>query len=475
MERMSWLDSMFLRLENDRQQMAVGAALTFDGPMPSYREVLEAVAGKLPAVPRYRQRVHTPPLGVGRPVWVDDPHFSLRYHVRHTALPAPGTQEQLLTTAGRIFSLRLDRDRPLWEMWLVEGLGDGGWALLSKTHHAMVDGVAGVDLAGLLLDPQPTPARPRVIPADDQPVGTDTDWAAEGSPSTLDVVRVTVQGSATDLAHGAVAFGRTLARPADAAKLVAGVAYGAARLGGRLASPHVSELTGPLSPHRRWAWARMSIREVKTVRQAFGGTLNDVVLTAVTGGFRALLQSRGIAVDGRVVRTMVPVNTRTEPDPAGPRNAVSALFVDLPVGEADPVACLEDLTRTLQAAKTSGMAEVITGAFALADVPPPALLDAATTWIGQYGWQDRVSTVTTNVPGPRIPLYFAGCRLQEMFPYIPLGMSVRIIIGIMSYDGRLALGITGDLDAAPDVDVLARGVEDTMAALIAAAQDRRTE
>ena len=337
MQRMSALDASFLHMERDENPMHIGSVAVFEGPAPSYDELLARIAGKLPLVPRYRQVPRFVPLDLGRPGWQDDPHFSLAYHVRHTALPAPGGDTQLRTLAGRVFAQKLDRSKPLWELWMVEGLADGHWAVISKVHHAIVDGVSGTDLMAVMFDREPAAPRPAPEP-----------WRPAAAPSTL---RISVEGladrvvSPLESAREAVLRPRVLARQlADAAKGTIGYAS--------IARPVDSSLNGPIGPHRAYAWGRVGLDDVKTVRAALGGTINDVVLALCTRGFRDLLLSRGEPVDGVVVRTLVPVSVRKATERGGVYdNKVSAIFAELPVSLTDPVERLHSITRADEGAQ----------------------------------------------------------------------------------------------------------------------------
>ncbi len=456
-DRLSPLDDGFLLIERDIQQMHVGSALVFEGPAPSYDDVLGYMASRLHLVPRYRQRVRRVPLDIARPVWTDDEHFNLRYHVRHTALPAPGGEEQLEALGGRLMSQRLDTSRPLWEMWYVEGLAGGRWALINKVHHAMIDGISGHDLLEVLLDVEPGegpwPA-PRV-------------WVPEPSPSTYDLL---VDATRTNLAQPVDVVRRvgSVFTGTQALTLAAGRAVGLARAGEKVVRPE-SVLNGPIGPHRRWSWARAALSDVKLVKNRFGGTVNDVVLAAISGGFRTFLTERGESVQGMTLRTMVPVSVR-RPDQRGTLgNQVSAMFADLPVGIADPVDRLHAVTAQLEGLKKSGMALGVEALIGSTEFAPPMLV-AVGSRVAARVPQRQVSTVTTNVPGPQQTLYMVGRPMAEMIPYIPLAIDLRITIGIFSYRGALTLGVTADYDEVPDIDVLCRGLESAFAELVGAVE-----
>jgi diacylglycerol O-acyltransferase / wax synthase len=453
MHRMSPLDASFLHLEDHVTQLHIGSVTMLEGPPPPFREVLEMVAGKLPLVPRYRQVVRFVPLAMGRPVWVDDPHFNLGYHLRRTALPAPGGEAELRTLVGRIMSQQLDRAKPLWEMWMAEGLGEGRWALISKVHHCMVDGVSGTDLMTVILDRERDPGASRV-----------QSWKPEPAPGGIRLLADAVI-ERTVSPYEVLRSARAALR---APRQFAGALYDATRgligMRGLVRRTPPSSLNGPIGPHRHWSWARSQLSDVKAVRAALGGTVNDVVLACITNGFRRLLLSRGEPID-RVVRTMVPVSVRSPGERGTYNNRVSAMFAELPVGIEDPRERLASLRAQMEGLKESRQAvagEVLTS---LTGFAPPMLL-ALGERVATRVPQRNVNTVTTNVPGPQYPLYAAGRRLLEAFPYVPLGGRIRVGVAIFSYDGALNFGVTGDYDTAPDVAVLCDGIEQGMAELV---------
>lgn len=458
MERMSLLDATFLYIEDDATPMHIGGAAIFEGPPPTHDELVSRFEAKLHRVPRYRQKVRFLPLDVGRPGWVDDPHFNIDYHVRRTALPAPGGREELQNLVGWVMSQHLDRARPLWEVWAVEGLDDGRWALVSKVHHCLVDGVSSIDLMSVLFDSASDPPRLEAVP-----------WRPRPEPSAVELFAQSLAGalSPVELVPRVLAALRspaaTLGHGIEAVRAFGSVA-------GKLLPPPVTSLNGPHGPHRRWASAHASLADVKLVRASLGGTVNDVVLAAITGAFRDLLISRGERVEGRPVRTLVPVSVRAEHERGTYNNRVSPVFADLPVGLADPVARLANIRAQMDGIKKSKGAVAGERLVDLAGFSPPMLLAAAQRLAASVP-QQSVNTGTTNVPGPQHPMYFAGRRLIESAPIIPLLASgVRIVVGIFSYDGHLYFGITGDYDTVPDIDVLRRGIEAAMAELLAAAR-----
>ncbi len=446
MERMSTLDAGFYFIEHENTPMHVGSVLLFEGPPPSYGDLVRLLAGKLHKVPRYRQRVRTVPLHLGRPAWVDDEHFEILYHVRHTAVPTPGGTEQLRNLAGRVFAQRLDMAKPLWELWLVEGLQDNRWAAISKVHHCMIDGMAGWDLAAMLLDLTPDAEHPAV------PDG----WSARPAPSRSELIAGGVRdavGAPLQQLSRVPQLARTVLRPDKLLTFGRGLPGTARRLGGNTAR----SLNGPSGPHRRWEWTQADLGEIKRIRGEFGGTVNDVVLAAVTRGFRDLLAGRGELVEGQMVRSLVPVSVRSREEKGLLNNRVSGVLVNLPVGETDPVKRLELLREQMDDVKNSQQAIGAQALTELAGFAAPTLL-ALGTRVAMRFPQPVMQTATTNVPGPRFPLYLLGRRMVEVHPYVPIANNILTAIGIFSYLDQLNFGITGDFDAVPDIGVLAAGI-----------------
>jgi len=453
MYRMSPLDASFLHLEDHVTQLHIGSVAIFEGPPPPFDDVLEMIRSKLPLVPRYRQVVRFVPFAMGRPVWVDDTHFNLGYHVRRTALPAPGGEQELRNLVGRIMSQQLDRAKPLWEMWMAEGLGEGRWALVSKVHHCMVDGVAGTDLLTVILDHE-RESRPA-------PAG---EWAVDPGPSGARLLADALVERTVSPYEAFRAARASMRAPVQLARRMEDTTRGLLRMRGLVRRTPPSSLNGPIGPHRRWSWARSQLSDVKSIRAAFGGTVNDVVLACITNGFRELLLSRGESID-RVVRTMVPVSVRAPGEHGVYNNKVSAMFAELPVGIDDPVERLAAIRAQMEDLKESKQAVAGETLTSLTGFAPPMLL-ALGERVATRVPQRNVNTVTTNVPGPQYPLYAAGRRLLEAFPYVPLGGRVRVGVAIFSYYGALNFGVTGDYDTAPDIDVVCEGIERGMRELV---------
>ena len=458
-DRLSPLDASFLHIEDGVSHMHIASVAIFEGPQPPFGDIVSMVEAKLALVPRYRQVVKFVPFDLGRPVWADDPHFNIEYHLRHTALPAPGGEAELRKLVGRVMSQQLDRSKPLWEIWVVEGLEDGRWAMLAKTHHAMVDGVSGTDLLAVIMDLSPEVVRPAAPPWTPGPPRPERIWRRR---PLKNVVRSPYeQLRALHASTRAVRHAVTHA---------AEVGQGVVAMAGLVRATPVSSLNGPLGPHRRYAWASTSVDDIKKVRKGLGGTFNDVVLASITNGFRELLLSRGEDID-RVVRTLVPVSVRPR-DASGKavgdgtyENKVSAMFAELPVSIEDPIERLHAITRQMEGLKDSKQAVAGEALTSMSGFAPPMLL-ALGMRLATRAAQRNVNTVTTNVPGPQFPLYAAGRKMLRAFPYVPLGGQMRIGVAIFSYNGEVNFGITGDYDTTPDLDVLSGGIEDGMAQMV---------
>ncbi len=460
-DRMSPQDVGFLHIEDAVTHMHIGSVSIMEGPPPPYGDLRDMVAGKLPLVRRYRQVVRRVPLDLGRPVWVDDPYFNLEYHLRHTALPRPGGDEELRNLVGRLMAQKLDRSKPLWEIWMVEGLEYDRWALISKVHHSMVDGVSGTDLLGLILDASPDAVR-------EDP----GEWMPGPAPAGWELGVEAVAGLLTSPFEMARLLRAQTRVPRRAAAQLLELAGGLRATASNIRSTTTGTLNGPIGPHRRWVATSLPVADIKTVRHTLGGTFNDVVLAVITSGFRDLLESRGESTDDPI-RALVPVSVRPR-DVSGRAtgdgtlaNKVSAVFADLPVGIADPVERLDSLSAQMSGLRESKQAMAAESLTHLAGFAPPMLLSLAGR-LGTKVAQNTVNTITTNVPGPQIPLYAAGRRMLEIFPYVPLGLQLRIGVAIFSYDGDVTFGITGDYDSAPDIKVLAEGIDAGMTELLSA-------
>jgi diacylglycerol O-acyltransferase len=457
-DRLTGLDASFLHLEDGCSHMHVAAVMLFEGPPPPYSDLLDAFERRLPLVPRYRQRLASVPLGQGRPRWVDDPHFNLRYHVRATALASPGSERQLKDLAGRVLSQQLDRDKPLWEVWLVEGLDDDRFAVLSKTHHALVDGISGMDIMSVLFDTSPQPAAP-TDPGDR--------WLPRPLPSPAQLLAEALLERATIPAE----LGRSVKAVFRGPRRIAGgirdaaVGVGAMAWAGLNPAPP-SPYNRRIGPHRRFTWVRADLNDVKAIKDELGGTVNDVVLSVVAGGLGRHLRRRGQNTDGLELKAMVPVSVRTDVERGALGNRVAAIMAPLPVWCQEPVARLDIVREQLKGLKSGGQA---VGAQVLTDLSgfaPPTIMDQAARLMAR---QRFFNLVVTNVPGPQFPLYLLGRRMLDPFPMVPLARNQALGVALLSYDGRINFGLVGDYDLLWDLDELAEDLEESLAELAAAA------
>jgi diacylglycerol O-acyltransferase len=443
-DRLTGLDASFLHLENTGAHMHVASCLLFEGDPPGYDELVAHLESRLHLVPRYRQRLAEVPFGQGRPRWVDDPSFNVRYHVRHTALPAPGGEKELEQLCGRVFGQRLDRNKPLWETWIAEGREGGGFAILGKTHHALVDGVSGVDITTVLFDaaPDPVPTAEPSTPWLPRPVPGGTQLLAEAL-----VERATMP---SEMARGVRA---ALRAPRQALGALTGSLEGLGALawaGVRPAPP--SPLNVPIGPHRRFTWVRGDLAQFKAIKGTLGGTVNDVVLAAVSGALGRFLRRRGQPTEGVELRAMVPVSVRADAERGALGNRVAAMWAPLPLYAVDPVERFGIVSEAMRGLKESGQAvgaEVLTQLTGFA--PTTVMAQAARLQARQRFF----NVVVTNVPGPQMPLYLLGRRMTDVFPMVPLASGQALGIAIMSYDGRINFGLLADYDALPDVEDLA--------------------
>jgi diacylglycerol O-acyltransferase len=452
-DRLTALDASFLHQEGPSSHMHVGAVTIFEGPPPPFEDVLDHIRMRLHLVPRYRQRLSVPPLQSGRPLWVDDPTFNVEYHVRQTALPRPGSEEQLRNLAARIFSQQLDRSKPLWELWLVEGVAPPApgqaarFALISKSHHAMIDGIAGVDLAQVLFDLAPVPGE---IPHPDQP------WEPAPEPSSVELVASGALGAVLGGVRAMTRAVELLARPAAAAREMREAAEGIGEVAwaGLNRAPD-TPLNVEIGPHRRYEVVRNDLRDFKLVKDAFGGTVNDVVLTVVSGALREWLHSRGVRTQGLELRALVPVSIRGGHQHGELGNRIAAMRGPLPVYIEDPVERLRVVREAMDGLKDSKQA---VGAEVLASVQnfaPPTILAQAS----RLNFSTRLfNLIVTNVPGPQFPLYVLGRELQDVFPVAFLPKDHALAVAIMSYNGRINFGLLADYDAVPDLATIAEGI-----------------
>jgi diacylglycerol O-acyltransferase len=460
-DRLTPLAATFLEAEDvdDDASLAIGSFAIFAGPVPDFDDFLHTIEGRLPLIPRYRQKVRRVLFDLAAPAWVDDPGFDIRWHVRSTALPAPGGHEEIGHLLSRVMSRRMDRSRPLWEYWFVEGVQGGRWGLLSKLHHSMVDGVSGTDLYQLVLDPTP-------VPRDPEP----DHWAPAAPASFLAFTTGAVLDLATSPVNAARAARHALGAPVRLARSTLASVEGLLRLAGAALPVHGTSLTGPLDGSRRYAWTDVSLDDIRIVRKAFGVTVNDVALTAATGGFRRLLLSRGEEPDAHALRSLVPVSTRSPGEESIPDNRVSLMLPYLPVDIADPVERLHAVRRRIITLKATHEPEAGGNVTKLAEYGP----FSPVSWgirLGLRFPQRSIATVTTNVPGPRQTLYAMGCEVEELLPYVPIADRVRVGLAMFSYRDVLTFGLTGDYDTTADLDVLTGGIAESMVELVDAATE----
>jgi WS/DGAT/MGAT family acyltransferase len=447
-DRLSALDASFLYLDGPCTPMHVSSLAIYEGPAPPADELTRHLESRLPLVPRFRQRLETVPFNGHRPVWIADTDFDLEGHINHTALPARGTEAQLRTITGRILSQPLCRTRPLWEMWLIDGLEHDRFAILSKTHHALWDGVSGVDLHSVLLD----------VDAQPQPLHEIAPEQPDPPPSRAQLFTRGIRDRFGD----AFGFARDAVRAArdprgtilSAAELAAGTASLAASI---LRPAPASSLNAPLGSGRRYALGRASLNDVRRLKARFGTTVNDAVLAAVAGAMRRWHIHRGMVP--RDMKVMVPVNIRDPRDRGTLGNRVAMLVVPLPVGQDDPLLRLKTVHRTMDRAKESAQVSAGQAFLRMSALMPPQFVAGVSR---AQAYFRSFNLLVTNVPGPQFPLYLRGRRLLELFPQAPLAANQALSIAALSYDGRLGFGLLADHAILPDIDVLSEGLEESM-------------
>jgi diacylglycerol O-acyltransferase / wax synthase len=460
LDRLTPIDASFLHQEGQNSHMHVGGLTIVEGPPPPMEEFLEQIRRRLHLVPRYRHKLAFTALDSGRPVWVDDPNFNLDYHVRHTALPTPGDWGQLGSLTARIFSQQLDRSKPLWEMWMIEGLEDDRFALISKTHHALIDGIAGIDLATVLFDlsPDPPPIK-----------HSGRAWRPHSEPGTPELIAAGLKGAVRagiELAEGALDAlahpDRALARTREAAEGIGEIVWA-----GLNPAPE-TPLNVHIGPHRRFVAVGSRLEEFKLVKNAFGGTVNDVVLAVVAGALRAFLVARGLHTEGVELRALVPVSVRAEDEHHQGGNRIVVMRGPLPVYIADPVQRLRFVSHAMDGLKESKQAlgaEVIAGAQNFA---PPTILAQAS----RLNFSTRLfNLLVTNVPGPQFPLYVLGREMLAAYPVAFLPENHALAIAIMSYNGQMNFGLLGDFDALPDIELISETIAQELATLVALARE----
>lgn len=446
--RLSALDASFLFMEDATTPMHAGGVAIFRPPAGGFdhERLVRLIKQRLPFVPRYRMRVREVPFGLARPVWVDDERFDVTYHVRRSALPRPGSREQLDELVARLLSRPLDRSRPLWEMYLVEGLADGCFAIVSKSHQALVDGISAVDIAQVMLDTTPETAvvagdswRPRPEPTDVELLSSAFTEITTRPPRAIEAIKDTV----SDVSKTAAKVG---ARAADVVTAALAIARPTAS----------SPLNVPIGEQRRFATVDLSLADLKRVRSALGGTINDAILAVVAGAMRSWLLARGEAVSqGDVIKALLPVSIAVPSLASGEAggNRVSGTLVELPVGEPDPAVRLQQISYQLAQLEEGGHFVGAEDIVNIAGFGPPTLHALGAR--ASSSLSSKVyNLVITNVPGPQHPLYAAGSQMIAAYPVVPLTKNQALSIGLISYDGGVYLGLYADRDALPDLDLL---------------------
>jgi diacylglycerol O-acyltransferase len=454
-ERLTSLDASFLYLETPARHMHVAGLSIFepraDGPL-TYADVQRVVEARIHLAPRLRQRVLSVPGNLGRPLWVDDDRFDLDFHLRRSAVPSPGGRFQLERSVGRVLSRPLDRSKPLWELYVFEGLEGDRTAVLLKLHHALADGIGSMMIGSALfdLDAEAPLGKPH------QP------WVPEPAPDREGLVREAVAEMAS---HPAEALARAARAPQRAIDAITRTVVGASALVGMGPAPE-GPFDGPLGPARRFAIADVPFERLRSIKRSLGGTINDVVLTAVAIGLHKLLIARGEGTKGRSLRVMVPVSVRSKAEAGDVGNRVAPAFVEIPVGHMTPRSRLAKVRAATEELKSSSMAVSADAIIGLGAYAPPGLHAMAARLASRGRW---FNLVVSNIPAPQMPLFLAGARLRANYPAMPLGEHGGLSIACSSLAGTMAFGLTADWDAVKDIDVLARGIEEAVEALDRAA------
>lgn len=439
--------------------MHVGGIVIFEGPAPSYEEISEHLLARLSFVPRYRQKLAFAPLESGRPIWIDDTRFNLERHLRHTALPAPGSETQLQALAGRIFGQPLDRHRPLWEIWLVHGLSGNRFALISKSHHALVDGVSGVDLISVLFDFERSPANNN---------GHIEEFEPSPPPSQLELgikAAIDMIEGPIELAEHAVGV---VLNPTAGLRKVSDALSGVADIFWELLNPAPeTPLNVEIGPDRRVAISRQKLSDFKEIKNKLGGTINDVVLTVTTGALRRWLVRRDISRSGLSLRALVPVSIRAEHEHGELGNRIAAMRATLPVHCDDAATCLRLVSAEMDGLKESKQAVGAEVLINMQNFAPPTVLAQAS----RLAFSTRLfNLIVTNVPGPQFPLFVLGRQLLDIFPIAFLPKKHALAVAVMSYNGSINFGLLGDYDELPDLDLLAEDVDGAVSELLAVAR-----
>ena len=458
-ERLSSLDASFLYLETPSMHMHVAGLSIFapraDGPL-TYADVQRVVEARIHLAPRLRQRVLPVPANLGRPLWVDDDHFDLDFHLRRSAVPTPGGRFQLERSVGRVLSRPLDRSKPLWELYVFEGLEDDRTAVLLKLHHALADGIGSMMIGSALFDLDAD------APLGDPPKRP---WEPEPIPDRDELIRDAIAEMAS---HPAEAIARAAQAPQRAIDAVLRTIVGASALVGMGPAPQ-GPFDGPLGPARRFATADVPFERLRAIKRSLGGTINDVVVTAVAIGVHKLLIARDEPTKGRSLRVMVPVSVRSKAESGDVGNRVAPAFVEIPVGHMTPRSRLAKVRAATEQLKSSSIAVSADAIIGLGAYAPPALHAMAARLISRGRW---FNLVVSNIPAPQMPLYLAGARLEANHPAMPLGEHGGLSVACTSLGGTMAFGLTADWDAVRDIEVLARGIEEAVDDLERAAEKK---
>jgi WS/DGAT/MGAT family acyltransferase len=458
--RLTAQDAAYLYLERPNMHMHVAGLCILD---PSTRpdgrlrikDVAEVILSRLHLVPRFRQKVASVPGNVARPVWVDDAGFDVDFHLRRAALPAPGGRRELADFVQRVHSRPLDRSRPLWEIYLIEGLEDGAVAVLSRAHHAMIDGISGIDIATVMFD---FSLEPQVLAPEA--------WRPEPEPSRLELLREALREQAVHPVESLADAARQAARtPARAAAGIGAALSGVRDLLG-MGSPPRGPFDVRVGPNRRFAMAEAPVQRFKDVKNALGGTVNDVILAVVAGALYKLLRARREPTRNRFLRAMVPVSVRSDAEKMALGNRVSMIFVDLPVGAMGAARRLSLIRKATGDLKESMMAVGAESIMNLGTWAPPTLHALAARLVSRGRW---FNLVVSNVPGPQVPMYIAGARLVVFYPMMPLAENVALSVAVTSLAGTMGFGLTGDWDGLSDIGFLAQAVQESLDDLTKAA------
>jgi diacylglycerol O-acyltransferase len=458
-DRLTSLDAAFLDLESPSVHMHVGSVGVFDpGPLAAreggidFNRVLEVCEAGLVRAPRFRQKLATPPV-IGHPVWVDDEHFDIQYHVRHTALPHPGDERQLKRLAGRIMSQKLDRTKPMWELWFVEGVASGKLGVISKIHHCLIDGISGVDLLAAFMgkDSEYRLAR------------SEYRWVPRRAPGSATLVRDEVLRRASLPLRVLGATPAALARPRDTLTNASRMASGFREaLAASISAASATPLNQPIGPHRRFDWLRFDLADVKAIGKRLGGTINDTVLACVSGAVRTYLRHRGENLDDIDFRAFVPVSTHRASERGKLGNRVSMLVARLPVDEGSPRQRMERViaeTRHLKESSQVVGTEIIEE---LSDWTSTALLTAFSRTAAAAR---SYNMVVTNVPGPPFAVYMEGAEMLASYPLVPLFENQALGVALLSYNGSLFWGFNADRELVPDLHVFVEAVEQELETL----------